>query len=404
MGHCFMVRIGRLHFLSCLLSLFAFAATLVNGDGGTLQFVENDGTVQIHARPLRNTSYQSQRSANVRLEDESNVQAHLWEIPTGDRTLKLLSTTKPPYRFACDRNGDGEYGTEDISVSHSASMGHYTSVGVPVTLGDGVRLCRMDVYVTGRGRNRSLIVMRVRSSHAGDIVVGGERYAARLVFRNGVPSDRYGGGMLILDANRDGRFDHFTDPWFSSHGVAYLRDALWNVNTTFSENHAHISIEPYSGPTGAIHVDGEGLRRLYLSLDSDAGSYDICLPQREDQMYTVPLGAGAARVSDAWIQAGTSTNPLFQLALDSSLRPVSIRENGTSILEIGGRLQAKLRVRSNPFLGRVTLDYKGCIARGLKYNAVDPGHPDGGLNPPAPWWEVRDAEGNVVATGQFEYG
>lgn len=399
-----MVRIGRLRSLACLLPLFALALALAHGDGGTLHFVEHDDSAQTHARPLRNTTYSSQRRADMRLEDGRNVQAYLWDIPSDDKRLRFLSASKPPHRLACDRNGDGEYGANDIYASLNTGMGYYEKVGVPVTLGDRARLCRMDVYVSGFGRKRSLTVMRMRSLYAGDITVDGERYAARLVFRDGIPSSRHGCGMIILDADRDNRFDHFTDPWLSTHGVAYLRDKLWNVDTNYAEDGAHVSVEPYRGPTGAVHVDGEGLHRLYLNLDTEAGSYEICLPHRDDQTYSVPLGAHAASVSDAWIQAGTGTNPLFQLAPGSSIRPASIRENDTSILEIGGRLQAKLHVWSNPLFGKVTLNYRGCMARGLKYNPVDPKHPDGGMNPPAPLWEVRDAESGVVATGQFEYG
>lgn len=408
-----------------LLILLLLGSTASFGDGGILELrtlAPVEGAPQLWV--LENSHLSSRQKASVPLAGGKPEDVYVLESQ-GRASIRLLINQSGPQRIACDLDGDGSFSEAEIQTA-TREYSHWSSprLSLPYSMRLGIPPIVMETYCWTYDEECRLYVESILSYFEGRITLRSVEYAARLVFRSPFPDGTLINEAVILDQNGDGKFDSFTDPWFSSDGIAWLVDSLWVARTTFRGATAEVSLEPYHGPTGRLRIEGQGFHRLHLRMgpDRETGlplelAYELCLPHGEKDEFTLPIGECSA--GNAWLRAATGPwiyyrfeNPRVWTA--PSKLPVKdvpqiartrITRDGVASLNLGGPLTDRAKVTVEPFSNRVRLEYEGCTnPAGLEYAAVtsrEMGTRTPDVGPP---FEIRNRRGLVVTSGNFDYG
>lgn len=282
---------------------------------------------------------------------------------------------------------------------------NYRNIPLPVRLGNVVLSIRADAQAYGD--ISWFYIERCLSCFQGELEIAGQRWPAQLEFRAIYPVAGDPQAIIILDANRDGVFDPFVDPWLADRGVGLWQKRLVAVETLYSETEARISIVPYEGPSGVLAIEGEGFDRMHLISTRGENTYWICIEEIEDSTCLLPQGTHT--IDLIWLNPGLDSMKgqvcQWDSYLSQGLRAIPIDASHVESLRAGGPLTHTVEVSPSWMRGAVNLDYRGLrnpsgFAYGLVYE--DPSRRNS--RPTAPSVEILDRKGNVLRTGQFEYG
>ena len=397
-----------------ILGLLALAVSAWGwADGGSLEFRLTGLERESFQWSLDSGGLTSRRRASLVLDKGAAEAVSVFEaLPA-----RLFVSMRKPLRLFSDLNGDGVCDSGELFSESSGNRytTRFDNVKIPARLLYGDRpviLVDFEHLSFGAGY---LNVVRVESCYEGSVTLEGRKYAARAVFRSPLTANREDNPAIILDADGDGKFNHFTDPWFSSSGIAFLHDSLWMTDTIFSGTSASVALRPYEGPTGRLRVEGQGVHRFYLQVQRSRALGSpvrcdryLCLPAREDGVYLLP--EGSYMLKNLWLLDAGEEEPTYfrwnaRSAGPSLMGLSSISKDSTQEVHLGGPLSTGIDVDSSNLIGRLGLDYRGLRnSSGLEFEPIFSPETEGEWRPAAPRFEIRNREGAAVASDKFEYG
>jgi len=387
-----------------LLAVFLIPASAF-GDGGTLHLRTIPWDKSNPGWQIENASLSSRRTATIALGTYGDQDVHVFEPEEGP-PIRILVTDSKPHRIACDVNGDGIYEDDEIVTEH----GRLESVRVPYPLRDTIPSVTAVVNVMWYFRTWELTVERITTVYRGKITLRDHEYPAQLVFRSACPTGDVVSEAIILDSNGNGSFSPADDTWFSSEGIAYLDGSLWTVRTAFQDGKADVTLEPYSGPTGRLEIEGEGLH--WLSVRKEPGDetteitkkdFDIRVPGNEGPEFELP--PGNYKVAKVWLKPEKAKSVFYRSVDMKEPLEATVTAGATASIPAGGPLRGEVKVGPRFLSRNLSFDYEGCSNdAGIEFESLVPTR--NGLVQPnePPTFEVVDAAGQVAASGSFDYG
>jgi hypothetical protein len=411
-------RLGSLLWILGLLVLFTFPP-LAMGEESVLTFQQSGLEEERIPWPLESTLLgQSDRHAVMKLDGEKQEDVFVIQSMASSSTQNFFISQSKPYRLYIDLNNDGKCQDHEITTAQRMDdpfplpKYEFKNVKFPFFCYEQNMTIEIDAEMYFLSDRVTLQFSRITSFYAGDILVGNKKYPARMIFRSINPIHNYVNEIIIVDSNRDGAFHPFQDQWFSSHGVGYFDDSLLSVTTEFTETKAKVQITPYKGKTGTFIIDANNIHRLYLQRADNLTSL-LCLPKNQTKQYILPVGNYSYH--KVWLD--TEKDDLFFELIQKSriaFRPDRGRSSSAIIVtpnremhfaNVGGRLKQSFSARSTHISSIVQLNYNGHEdASGDKYVITHINNIGKDQRPPAPKWEIRNANNQVIKTGQFEYG
>jgi len=373
------------------------------GDGGTLRFdLEGRGS-QPNFWPLVSLPFQRPRTAEMQLGGSEPESVWVFQYPS----IQFVFSRGGSKQLFVDLDGNGKCDPGELhNPSESTPYNrNYRNLPLPVRLGNIVLTLHADAQTYGD--ISWFYIERCLSCFKGELEIDGQRWPAQLEFRALYPEVGDPEAIVVLDANRDGMFDPFVDPWLADRGVGLWQGRLVTTETLYSETEARVSIVPYEGPTGVLAIEGEGFYRMHLKSTRGQSTYCICIAGIDGSTCLLPQGTHALDL--IWLNPGLDSMKGQVCQWDSYLsrgpRAIHIDASHVESLRAGGPLTDTLKVSPNWMRGSVSLDYQGLrnpsgFAYGLVYE--DPSRRNS--RPTAPSVEILDRKGNVLRTGQFEYG
>ena len=395
-------------------------------DGGVLVFRSSIAPTAPTLWPVNAQFSSAGRAAMMQLDRDSPEKVMLaarWPL----QVQMALSVSKPE-RLYCDSNSDGRCQAGEVySATAGGLIGKtFKNVQFPSHIGGVTQTLSVNVEALSySSRSTRFEISEIRSCYQGDLKVGKATYPACLAYRSLEPRNGTIEGLILVDSNRDGSFDHFHDPWITCNGIGFLEGELWTAQTSFGEATATVSLSRYQGDTGILKVTGDGLLRLYLGIRSLGNQSppresplfnpslsnppflsmgdraDICLATQTGGSYRLPVGR--YQISKAWLGSSTSTATYYEL---NKQRPFSLAKDATTTEPLGGPLTLGLSTSgSSSILGYVYLNLKEFTnPAGWTFRSVTLPGILTSTRPEAPRFEIRNNNGRVVTVGKFQYG
>ncbi|MBD3265112.1 hypothetical protein GF373_00450 [bacterium] len=409
-----------------ILSIFAFAMVVIFcpvapfGDGEVLKRHTVAHGQQINSWVYDFYGYVQRKYAQIQLGSGQKIDAHPFRIGLAQNQA-IHITSRQPYRLFWDGNKDGRYQAKEIYQAKHADFDTnifvFQNVNIYANIGKENLPILADIYISIRAGRIFIRSIRSRHYFDGSLTIEGEEYPARMVIVN--PFFHLNQSPItpiILDTNRDGEFNPFIDPWVSSHEVGYVNNKLYQVSTNGVQNGIQVDISPIQEPGGTLVLENPAVYRMYIEKENNSvfsiPNPFLCLPYRADHAYRLP--AGRYSIRKLWM--GSPDSQSF-IALSSNyytddknqILDVTIRESETTSLSLAKGLNASLKVSSTWFFPSLRFnslkDRQGNSFHFVKKEDIGRAKQDELLSrPPAPFWEVRDESGRLVAQGQFEYG
>jgi hypothetical protein len=303
-------------------------------------------------------------------------------------------------------NGDGEYQPDEIYSAAEAC----DNVRLPYPVRDDLPFIVVEIWPSSFFRHWQIHVTRISSVYQGKLTFGGNECTARLVFRSPFPKGDVVNEVVILNTQEDGIFDPLTDEWFSSEGIGVLDGDPWIVSTTFTEDRAEVALTPYTGPTGHLNIEGEGLHRLSLRMlpgedpiASEDKAFEMCLPSLGDKGQALP--GGSYQVAEVLLRSERMKSLFYHSEMADPPVEVEVVPGATTSLAAGGPLKGKVTVEQSFLSNTVNLEFEGCVNQaGIEFEPAS--LMKGILLPPneEPLFDIRDVEGNTLRSGKFDYG
>ncbi len=323
--------------------------------------------------------------------------------------MRLVLSVEPPWRLFSDCNGDGACQSEELFFGQGKDWQDilFENVLAAVSIGDTTRVLSWDFRLLG---SYSLEVASTHGRYEGTLDFQGVQYPARLGFRTPFATRDEINAVLILDANRDGVWDYFSDPCLPGRGLGYLGDGPVNVDSAFEGDVVSVSLSPCTGPRGELIVEGKDLQCVLLQgqpirWELEGGS-QFCLlspPVRQAARFSLP--EGEYKISYVLLQAA-SDDAAFFINRDRDERPVvRIAPDQPQRATLGGPLSLKMNVETDPLGRHVQLELQSCHnAGGMEFVSISREQLRRGESASAPRFQIVDARGKEVASGQFAYG
>ncbi len=394
-----------------ILFLGFMASATVCADGGKLLFRSEFPPAEYDSQELSYNSFAvTGTQADVQLDSGKTEIFHVFEIGNTNG-IRIMISAHRPYRIFSDLNQDKIYQPGELFTSSASSSYGDSFQNIPIICRiEGATLTvNLDLECNHMAGDTYLSIQSVKSDYAGDIQVGGVSYPARLVLNLDRMDSNEASLTILLDNDHDGRFNKQEGTLFNSGGYAFIDGQVYESQLIFSATQADLNLKPYEGSMGLLKLEGSGIRNVHLGYrpeNADPGQ----IPR--DMIFSLPAGVakdfrlpdGHYRVVDAWIGSASESGNLYRLDKQkvSGVSRIVITADVTDTLRLGGPLTDSVRVSPNWLMGRVQLDYDGCRnAAGVYYSLVR--EPTSETSD-APDYEIRDASGVRVASGQFEYG
>jgi len=399
-----------------LLICLALVPTAVFADGGTLARFTIDSEQDRILAWASDDWLSSEERASMRLGGSEEEDVFVFD-PIADPPIRFLVTSSEPRAFYCDLNDDGTFQEEEIFRTRSTRwMRDFSAVRFPYRVREGVAPLSVDLYgYFDRGKCH-LRVSSVNEAYRGRVRFAGTDYEARLVFISPFPARDLVNEIIILDTSGDGTFDSFADHWLAADGVLTFEGRLWTAATVFSGATAEVTIAPYAGSTGKLAITGEGIHRAHLRLEprgvqglSAGRAFPVCLPRRGEPVFELP--PGACEAFEAWLDPGDASGVLYHFdGVGKDGAPgatAEIAAGESASMPLGGPLEDGAVPYVQPLERNIRVEYVNCKnAAGIEYEAVKSTDPWPGRSSPenGPPYEVRTADGRLVASGTFDYG
>ena len=153
----------------------------------------------------------------------------------------------------------------------------------------------------------------------------------------------------------------------------------------------------YEGPMGALVVPYEGEATLTVAVSDDGEMLEL---SADDGRFLAPVGEYAA-----WTFAATKTDEdgsdwqATAFLISDEPLPVSVRADSETALEIGPPFTASIVVNTKA-RDLLELDLEITDSQGHQYSIYSLGL----QNDPPHCFEARTSSGELVLTGEFEYG
>lgn len=327
----------------------------------------------------------------------------------GQPRMRLVLSVEPPWRLFSDWNGDGVCQSEELFFGQGKDWQDilYENVLAGVSVGDSTRVLSWDFRLL---RSYSLEVASTRGRYEGTLDFQGVQYPARLGFRSPFATRDEINAILILDANRDGVWDYFSDPCLPGRGLGYLGDGPVSVDSAFEGDSVSVSLSPCTGPRGELIVEGKNLQCVLLQGQPIRweweGGGQFCLlspPVRQFARFSLP--EGEYKASFVLLQSASDDEAFFINRDRDDPSVIRIVPDSSQRLTLGGPLSLKLKVETDPLGRRVQLDLQSCRnAGGVEFVSVSREELRRGESASAPRFQIVDAGGKEVASGQFAYG
>ena len=402
-----MRRLGIAGFLGGFLLTASFAFC----DSGILRFQESIPENEIVIWPSDEFIYFQARQASIRFGGEKDEEVLALQSEGVPSFSLVFSSAEPDLLFR-DRNGDGKCQEGEIYRGKKGETGYgrrFEGIPVPMQVGDATRVVTLEFRHSTRAGYINDV--RVTSCYRGTLSIKGNECPARLVFRNLRPAAKTVNEVIVLDTNRDGAFDFYSDDSFSASGLAFCADAFWRVKTNFSGDTAEVSLVPYDGPTGNLRVTGEGIYRVLLEARKttiadlpEESSFLVFLRKAQNGEYVLPVGEYRVKQSILLLDQKAE---VFYRYTEYGGDWFSITSPSVSVpsFPLGGPLSCQIGVDSTTLSGRadVRCDLPANSDRRTfepVYRSLDRRRE---LIPP-PWIEITDSRGSVVSSVQLEYG
>jgi hypothetical protein len=354
-----MDRLMRMRTTVPLLAILILSALDVSaGDGGTLRFDPEGRGSQPNFWPLVSLPSQRPRTAEMQLGGSGPESVWVFQYPS----IQFVFSRGDSKQLFVDLDGNGQCDPGELhNPSESTPYNrNYRNLPLPVRLGNAVLILRADAQTYGD--ISWFYVERCLSCFQGELEIAGQRWPAQLEFRAiySVAGDPQ--AIIVLDANRDGVFDPFNDPWLADRGVGLWQGRLVTVETLYSETEARVSIVPYEGPSGVLAIEGEGFDRMHLISTRGQSAYWICIDGIEDSTCLLPQGTHT--IDLIWLNPGLDSMKGQVCQWDSNLsqgpRAIHIDSSHVESLRAGGPLTHTVQVSPRGMSGKVNLDYGDC--------------------------------------------
>lgn len=399
---------------------------LARGDGGVLRYQPalSEGD-RVDWPSVDYYLSGSHKQSTLTLSDNQSVDVYIYSLRTDGKETYIYLTDSKPYRLIVDANGDGQIQDDEITLPEEDESGvWFKHVNIPDRIGNVLRPClvnfHFDEFFSGGRTHRQLRFTREsKSLYQGEIEIGDNLYQARLI--PAYHSYRDKTVVVLLDSNGDGEFDHFRDFWFCCNRPALIDGNLKNVETSFLDDKAEISITPYEEATGqaTFKIEGEEIHRLHVFLarpPTGNGSE----PPPDSRMCIIPLGenpictlpAGHYQIDQFWLKPENPSGPFLQNICDLWFNVIP---NSSYDFCRNGPLEPLLNINYKPFAINQFLWFKGLstkegtdsLPQWERNSAIFLPIRESDIikseRPPAPAWELWDSD-NRIASGQFEYG
>ena len=205
------------------------------------------------------------------------------------------------------------------------------------------------------------------------------------------------GDMLVFDVDGDGKF------WNSTHNTADLQRGLGKY-VSFGDTCYEMDVEPHGrtitireteAPCGYIKAKHQD---YWVELLGDAGALKLSSSESKGK---VPVGE--YRLATCSIETQDDEGVTWRILGRGNWRQpvIEVKRNRKAALEFGPPLTARITLTKQRDVLEIGLDVTG--RRGETYPPRDFRRVGKGL-PPAPRFQVRDDRGNIVVSGDFEYG
>jgi len=391
-----------------VLAVLAFPQREALADGGRLTLQPSGGEGMSFLWASGSTRLVQPRSAVQLLDRGSPESVRVFEYGALPK-MRLVLSVEPPWRLFSDWNGDGACQSEELFFGQGKDWQDilYENVLAAVPVGDSTRVLSWDFRLL---RSYSLEVVSTRGRYEGTLDFQGVQYPARLGFRSPFATRDEINAILILDANHDGVWDYFSDSCLPGRGLGYLGDGPVSVDSAFEGDSVSVSLSPYTGPRGELNVEGRDLQCVLLQGQPIhwelEGGGQFCLispPVRQSARFSLP--EGEYKVSFVLLQAASDDAAFFINRDRDILSVIRIAPDPSQRLTLGGPLSLKMKVETDPLGRRVQLDLQSCHnAGGVEFVSISREQLRRGESASAPSFQIVDARGKEVASGQFAYG
>lgn len=394
--------------MSLLLALvLGLLSTRAWSDGGVLTFVKTSKSMEDYYYITANSFLYPDSEAMLQLNDTTEVDALVFNAPA-PYTHRFYVTKEKLPRLWYDRNEDGKTQSDELSVflkRDSRGSSQVTEFKLPVAINTVTPVVWVSVIkdTSVISSKTELTFNPILSYYEGTLAIQEKTYPARMFFRSPFPAAYYDNGLVILDTNEDHQFEYKTDLWFTSQGLVWLENRLWTVASVCTANTANVTLSPYKGPAGKLVLTGQGFAELRLEKHAEESADDslvIPLPLSGtlQQGFILPAGQYTFSWCSVYpVQGSIERYYAFKGIELPSFTNFTLCEGDTLTLPVGGPLNSKIKARKNYLTGYVNLshDQKYTNAGGMVYL------PNGRVKSS---WELCDADGKLLRTGNFEFG
>lgn len=229
------------------------------------------------------------------------------------------------------------------------------------------------------------------------------------------------GDVVLRDRNGSGRFDidilsTETDPYCA---LIYFGPKPYTLELT--ENLESVRVEPYPGAVGKLDLKTTArVDHLLLCRKNPSGKWEVITTDPVEGLCEAPVGTYGlySSVVDGRDKGGATIS--LMSFMEENPTTAGVDANGTARLACGAPLKLRVQARrsgyrsvglldalSSPPVSNVsTLEFNVDVigAGGERYSTFRKITPRDESRPDPPRFKVLDDEGEVIATGQFEYG
>lgn len=351
---------------------------------------------------------------------EETIAGYMSYYPVGPQSTHLLPTDTKPIRLFCDFDGDETFtaseeckGTDGTDISKIDER-IFRNVRLATLPGPISESFQIDIFSWRKdSTSTSKIQMQVfqcKNVYEGTLQAGGKDYNARLLFKDLFSLQTAPNTILILDCNRDGHFNPFDDTWFLSNGIASIDGSLWNVKTQYENQTVNVTLSPYSGFTGTLHLQGDGISQVVIGQRRPGSSdplQEVSLLACENNAFQLPVATYT--ISKVWLRSKEQPDIAYQWPMKKiydveECPEIRIEQDRESAIHVGGPLRDTLTVSKPNILGQIVLEYKGGMNNnGLGFYEINWKDLLHCMESQSPMWILEDSRGNRIHTGQFIY-
>ena len=250
-------------------------------------------------------------------------------------------------------------------------------------------------------------LLQCKNIYEGTLSIKEKSYPARVLFQKWNDSSDMPKAILQLDENRDGRFHPIDDSWFECDQIAIVGGMPYRVQTQFLNREASVTFTAFTGPTGTLQLQGEGISQVVLGKRIPGSIEPIqkfSIPYIENASHTLPVGLYS--IMRIWLRSQEQLDVVYQWPDLPHSRSedidITIEKDTPFSVWIGGPLKDSYNVISPSLYGNTWIEFDGIRNQRL-YRFAEIKYDDPQPLPDAQtlFWSMKSSQGQVIHAGQF---